>query len=78
MSFIGFYDADGPQVVSIFCGFFTIFIGVYLLNSGKGNTEQELGSPRDRDASGNSSIPLKSFDEEEERRLNILDDEDDM
>ncbi|KAJ3336319.1 hypothetical protein HDU93_003095, partial [Gonapodya sp. JEL0774] len=38
--FQGFYDTDTVQLVSIFCGFITIFTGVFLLNSTRGSTAQ--------------------------------------
>jgi hypothetical protein len=33
--FQGIYDATGPQIISVFCGFLTIFIGVFMLNAPK-------------------------------------------
>ncbi|TPX51599.1 hypothetical protein SeMB42_g00076 [Synchytrium endobioticum] len=39
--FQGFYETDSVQIISVFCGFFTIFIGVFMLNS-KRDSSHEL------------------------------------
>ncbi|KAJ3325295.1 hypothetical protein HDU76_013200 [Blyttiomyces sp. JEL0837] len=60
--FQGIYDATGTQLASVFCGFLTIFIGVYLLNSGKGG--QSGGGEGHEGGSGSSNrsgIALKAF-----------------
>ncbi|TPX34254.1 hypothetical protein SmJEL517_g03045 [Synchytrium microbalum] len=43
--FQGFNETDSVKVLSVFCGFFTIFIGVFMLNSKRENTSHDLSKP---------------------------------
>ena len=50
--FKGFNDTTTVQTVSVFCGFFTIFVGVFLLNSSKAAQGGAVGN-NSLDKSGN-------------------------
>ncbi|KAJ3220006.1 hypothetical protein HDU67_007739 [Dinochytrium kinnereticum] len=84
--FQGFHEATGAQVVSVFCGFLTIFIGVFILSGksmsgskeGDGMSLSARNSPSDDQIGLN--IPLKIFDDSADDRLDMhsrgLDDSD--
>jgi len=54
--FEGFNDAQGTDVVSIFCGFITIFLGIFLLNS----THEEVQNPHLRPSTCAAGLPANA------------------
>ncbi|KAJ3105023.1 hypothetical protein HDU97_008631 [Phlyctochytrium planicorne] len=73
--FQGFHEATGSQIVSVFCGFLTIFIGVFIL-SGKSQTQKDIENTAHstRDSVDNQSglnIPLKIFDDSNDDGLDF-------
>lgn len=58
--FQGIYDTEVEDVVTIFCGFFTIFIGVFLLNSQKKHVHRPVRHREDFSLTGKTL--LHNFD----------------
>lgn len=64
--FKGIADTTGPSLVSIFCGFVTIFCGVFLLNSPKAHTSPGFGNESELNLfyDPQKGTILRSFDED--------------
>lgn len=76
--FQGFNESSGKDVVSVFSGFFTIFMGVFLLNSHKGEASPVLLEKHHNGRSilVSESHMMTAFDEEN-LGLALTDEEDD-
>ena len=73
--FQGIYDASGSDLASIFCGFITIFIGIFLLNAPKRDAMAAYGSKADGGFVGRDANLLHQFNENNLGFVGLEDDD---
>ncbi|KAL7751744.1 hypothetical protein RI367_002743 [Sorochytrium milnesiophthora] len=79
--FKGFNDSSVVDIISVLCGFMTIFIGVFMLNSAKqshmDDSNMHLNKQRGYSASAEETHMMARLDNPDAVALRMADDEDD-